>query len=257
MNPIFDLTDKVSIITGASKGIGKEIAEGLASHGSKVIISSRKQDAIDEVANEFKEKGYEATGIACHVGDSDQLKTLVEKTIEKYGRIDVLVNNAATNPYFGPIEELDMGAYQKTMQVNVEAAIVLSNLVHNEMVKTGGGSIINISSIEGIHASAMFSAYNLSKASLIMLTKNQAAEWGKDNVRVNVICPGFVKTKLSQMLWTNESVHDQLIQKIPLGRMAQPEEMAGLAIFLASGASSYMTGSTIVNDGGLLNGPLL
>jgi len=257
MNPIFDLTDKVSIITGASKGIGKAIAEGLASHGSKVVISSRKQDAVDEVANEFKEKGYESTGIACHVGDSDQLKTLVEKTVVKYGRVDVLVNNAATNPYFGPIEELDMGAYQKTMQVNVEAAIVLSNLAHKEMVKIGGGSIINISSIEGIHASAMFSAYNLSKASLIMLTKNQAAEWGKDNVRVNVICPGFVKTKLSQMLWTNESVHDQLIQKIPLGRMAQPEEMAGLAIFLASGASSYMTGSTIVNDGGLLNGPLL
>ncbi|MDH5609049.1 MAG: SDR family oxidoreductase [Cyclobacteriaceae bacterium] len=254
---LFDLTGKTAIVTGASKGIGKAIALGLAQAGAQVVVSSRNQEAVDEVATELRTAGHRAQGIACHVGDKDQLASLVQQTNGHFGPVDILVNNAATNPFFGPIEELDMGAFQKTMNINLEAAILLSNLVYPQMKASGEGSIIHISSIEGIHASALFSAYNVSKAALIMLTKNQAAEWGKDKVRVNVICPGFVKTKLSKMLWSNENVHNRLIEKIPLGRMAEPEEMAGLAVFLASKASSYMTGSTLVQDGGLLNGPIL
>jgi NAD(P)-dependent dehydrogenase (short-subunit alcohol dehydrogenase family) len=252
----FDLTGKVAIVTGASKGIGAQMARGLAEFGAKVVISSRKQEALDEVASTFQADGLEAVGIACHVGDAEQRQALIDQTMEKYGRIDVLINNAATNPYFGPIDKMTPEVYQKTMAINLDAAMYMSNLVYAVMKKQNSGSIIHISSIEGLHASAGFAAYNLSKAALVMLAKNQAAEWGSDGVRVNVICPGLVKTKLSQMLWKNEAVLKQVEKKIPLQRMAQPPEMAGLAVFLASDASSYMTGSTLVNDGGLLNAGL-
>jgi len=253
----FDLTDRVAIITGSSKGIGKAIAEGLAEFGASVVVSSRKQEAVDAVAAELTEKGYSAQAIACNVSQPEDRKYLIEETVKTYGRLDILVNNAATNPYFGPIENLDEGAYAKTMDVNLNAALHLSNLVHPHLEAQGGGSIIHISSVEGLHASPGFSAYNLSKAGVIMLGKNQAAEWGKDNIRVNVICPGLVKTKLSQMLWMNEDVLKKVTSKIPLGRMADPQEMAGLAVFLATDAASYLTGSVIVNDGGLMNGPLI
>lgn len=253
---LFNLEGKVAIVTGASKGIGEAMAHGLAEFGAKVVVSSRKQDAVDEVAARFQSEGLEATGIACHVGDARQREILVGKTLEKYGRIDILINNAATNPYFGPIEAMTEGAYQKTLDINLHAALHISNLVFPVMKKNKWGSIIHISSIEGIHASAYFSAYNISKAGVIMLGKNQAAEWGKDNVRVNVICPGLVKTKLSAGLWNNEGLMKKLPGKIPLGRMAQPEEMAGLAVYLASDAASYTTGGVFVSDGGLLQGPL-
>ncbi|MEM0992605.1 MAG: SDR family oxidoreductase, partial [Bacteroidota bacterium] len=217
---------------------------------------SRKQDAVEAVAEAFKADGLEAVGIACHVGQADQREALVEKTIEHYGKVDILINNAATNPYFGPIDQMTEEIYKKTMQINLDAALFMSNLVYPTMKQNGGGSIIHISSIEGLHASAGFAAYNLSKAALVMLAKNQAAEWGSDNVRVNVICPGLVKTKLSQMLWKNEAILRKAEKTIPMKRMAQPDEMAGLAVFLASDAASYMTGATLVNDGGILNGGL-
>ncbi|MFY0685982.1 MAG: SDR family oxidoreductase [Cyclobacteriaceae bacterium] len=250
---LFNLNGKTAIVTGASKGIGKAMALGLAQAGANVVVSSRKQAAVDEVAKQFEQEGLSVKAIACHVGDEEQQRKLVDQTISTFGAVDVLVNNAATNPYFGPIEEMDMGAFRKTQEINVNAAMQLSNLVYPGMKENGGGSIVHISSIEGEHASPMFAAYNISKASLIMLTKSQCTEWGKDNIRVNAICPGFVKTKLSQALWTNEQIHQALVSKVPLGRMAQPEEMAGLAVFLASGASSYMTGSIIMNDGGIMN----
>lgn len=257
IRPLFELTDKVAIVTGASKGIGEAMARGLAEFGAKVIVSSRKQDAVDAVAASFREDGLEATGIACHVGDAEQRKALIEKTIETYDRIDILINNAATNPYFGPIEDLPLSALQKTMDINLTAALELSNLVLPHMQKVGGGSIIHISSVEGIQASPGFSAYNLSKAGIIMLGKNQSMEWARHNVRVNVICPGLVKTKLSQMLWQNDDLASQAEKGIPLGRMASPDEMAGLAVWLASPAASYCTGAVIGNDGGFLNaGPL-
>ncbi len=254
---LFNLEGKVAIITGASKGIGEAMARGLAEHGASVVISSRKQEAVEEVAEGFKSDGLEAVGIACHVAQEEQRVNLIEKTIEKYGRIDCIINNAGTNPYFGPIEQMPAAAYQKTMDINLNAPMELSKLAYPHMKAVGGGSVIHISSIEGLHATAGFAAYNLSKAGLVMLAQNQAAEWGKDNIRVNVICPGLVKTKLSTALWADEENLKKFKKNIPLGRMAMPDEMAGLAVFLASEASSYMTGSVLVNDGGILHAPVL
>ena len=254
---LFNLDGKVAIITGASKGIGEAMARGLAEHGASVVISSRKQDAVDEVAASYRKEGLDAIGIACHVADSAQCQNLINQTMAYYGRIDILINNAGTNPYFGAIQDMPQNVYQKTMDINLNAPMVLSNLCYPHMKAVEGGSIIHISSIEGLHATAKFAAYNVSKAGLVMLAQNQAAEWGKDNIRVNVICPGLVKTKLSQMLWQDESNLKAFQQNIPLQRMAQPDEMAGLAVFLACNASSYMTGAVLVNDGGILHAPIM
>lgn len=253
---LFDLSGKVAIVTGASKGIGESMARGMAEFGAKVVISSRKQEAVDNVAAQFQSDGLEAIGIACHVAKEEDRKELIEKTLQHYGRIDILINNAGTNPYFGPIQNMPNEAYQKTMDINLNAPMELSKLCYPEMKKQNGGSVIHISSIEGLHASAGFAAYNLSKAGLVMLAQNQAAEWGPDNIRVNVICPGLVKTKLSRALWDNPN-HEKALGSIPLRRMAVPDEMSGLAVFLASDASSYMTGSVLVNDGGILHAPVM
>jgi dehydrogenase/reductase SDR family protein 4 len=247
----FDLTDKVAIITGSSKGIGEAMAWALANVGAKIVISSRKQEAVDKVVEELKAKGHEAVGIACHVGDEAQLKNLVEKTVEAFGRIDVVINNAATNPVFGPIENTPPDAFDKIMNVNVKSPFTLGNLCLPHLKKTNG-SVINISSVEGLHPGFGLGIYSVSKAALIMLTQNQAKEWGKYGVRSNVICPGLVKTKFSAALWKNDAVLKQLETMIPAGRMAQPEEMTGLAVLLASDAGSYMTGGIYTADGGYL-----
>ena len=250
----FNLDGKVAIVTGASKGIGESIARGLAEFGAKVVVSSRKQEAVDQVAESFNQDGLQATGIECHVGNKDHCEALIDKTIEKYGRLDILVNNAGTNPYFGPITDMSPEAYQKTLDINLGAALRLSSLAHPHMKAQGAGSIIHISSIEGMHPSEHMAAYNISKAGLIMLGKNQAVEWGKDNIRVNTICPGFVKTKLSAALWENEKMRNGILNATPLNRIASPDEMAGLAVFLASDASSFCTSASILNDGGILSG---
>lgn len=252
---LFRLDGKVAIVTGASKGIGESMARGLAEFGAKVVISSRDQDSVDAVAAGYKADGLEATGIACHVARAEDREALVQRTLQTYGRIDILINNAGTNPYFGPIHKMPAEAYQKTLDINLGAALELSNLVFPGMKAQGGGSIIHISSVEGLHASENFAAYNISKAGLLMLTKSQAVEWGRHNIRVNAICPGFVKTKLSAMIWQNEPMHERLVSRTPLRRMAMPDDMAGLAVFLASDASSFCTGEVIVNDGGLLHAP--
>ncbi len=254
---LFDLNGKVAVITGASKGIGEAMARGMAEFGASVVISSRKQEAVEEVARSFQKDGLDAMGIACHVANEEQRENLIEKTVDRYGRIDILINNAGTNPYFGPIDQMPMAAYQKTMDINLSAPMELSRLAYPHMKAQGGGSVMHVSSIEGLHATAGFAAYNLSKAGLVMLAQNQAAEWGKDNIRVNVICPGLVRTKLSAALWSDENNLKKFEQNIPLGRMAMPDEMAGLAVFLASDASTYMTGSVLVNDGGILHAPVL
>ena len=252
----FNLTGKIAIITGASKGIGEAMARGLAEFGATVVVSSRKQAAVDEVAAQFQADGLKATGIECHVANAEHRAALIEKVMAKYGRIDILINNAGTNPYFGPLHKMPENLYQKTMDVNINSAMALSNLVYPIMKAQGGGSIIHISSIEAHHPSKMMAAYNISKVALMMLGQNQAVEWGKHNIRVNTICPGYVKTKLSAALLANEEVVKSFEKNCALGRYSTPDEMAGLAVFLASDASSYMTGSTIVNDGGLLHAPL-
>lgn len=248
----FDLNGKVAIITGSSKGIGKSIAQGLAENGAKVVVSSRKQSAVDAVAEEFKAAGLEAIGIQCHIGDSEQRQSLIAKSIEHYGRIDILVNNAAINPYYGPLEGSDEAVFDKIMEVNVKAPWLLSNLVLPSMKENGGGSIINISSVEGLRPGFGLGLYSATKSALIMLTKNQAKEWGRYGVRANVLCPGLIKTKFSEGLWADEKLVERFTKALPLNRIAAPEEMAGLVMLLASDAGSYMTGGVYVADGGYM-----
>lgn len=248
----FDLHGKIAIITGSSKGIGKAIAKGLAENGAHVVISSRDQDACDAVANEFKNEGLKATGIACHIGKEDQRKALVDKTIEQLGGIDILVNNAAINPVFGPIEEADESVFDKIMDVNVKAPWMLSNLVLPSMRKRKGGSIINIASVEALTPGMGLGLYSTSKAAMLMLTKNQAKEWGQHGVRANVLCPGLIKTKFSQALWSNEKILQKVERALPSGRMGMPEEMEGIVCLLASDAGTYMTGGVYTADGGYM-----
>lgn len=252
IKPLFDLTGKVAIVTGASKGIGESIARGLAEFGANVVICSRKQEAVDEVAAAMKADGLEVTGVACHVGDSAQLDNLVEQTIAMYGRVDILVNNAATNPYFGPIEGSDEEAFAKIMNINVQAPLELAKRCLPHFKKVGGGSIINISSVEGMKPAFGLGIYSTSKAALTMMSNNMAKEWGAFNIRANTICPGLVKTKFSKALWSNDSIVKKYNAVTPLKRPAEPDELAGVAVFLASNAGSYVTGSVIAVDGGYM-----
>ena len=214
------------------------------------MVSSRNQEALDQVAAGFKKDGLEAIGIACHIGEPKQLVNLVEKTKEIYGGVDILVNNAATNPMFGPLVKMESSVFDKIMNINVKACFSLANLCHPIMKSRGGGAIINISSVEGIKPSNGLGLYSVSKAALLMLTKTQANEWGPDGIRSNAICPGLVKTKFSKALWSNDKILGSFTDGIPLNRMAQPDEMAGLALFLASSAASYCTGGVYTCDGG-------
>ncbi|NJL12828.1 MAG: glucose 1-dehydrogenase [Microscillaceae bacterium] len=247
----FRLDGQVAIITGASKGIGEAIARGLAQAGAKVVVSSRKQEAVEEVADALRQEGLEATGIAAHNGDAVQLQLLVDKTLETYGRIDIIVNNAATNPAFGPVVNTEDSAFDKIMEVNLKGMFMLGKIAYPEL-KKNKGRVINISSIAGIRPDPRTGIYSVSKAAAISMTQVMARDWGRDGIRVNAICPGLVKTKMSEALWKNEGIYNMVLQNIPLHRMAEPEEMAGLALFLASEASSYCTGASFVADGGMI-----
>ena len=246
----FSLKDKVAIITGASKGIGKAIAEIFAEAGAKVVVSSRKQESVDTVAEEINAKGGIAIGVAANTGSIEDLTSLVSKTIAHYGRIDIVVNNAATNPVYGPMVDTSSDAFDKIMNVNVKGPFELSKLALPEMKKVGGGSIINISSIGGLTPEPMLGIYSVSKAALISLSKAMAKEVGKDGVRVNVICPGLIKTKFSEALWSNEAATEKMVKRLPISRIGESEDIAGLALFLASEASAYCTGSVYTADGG-------
>ena len=246
----FRLDNKVAIITGASKGIGKAIAHALGQQGAKVVIASRKQEAVDETAAEFRKEGIDATGIAAHMGDMAQVKSLVEKTLEIYGGIDIIVNNAAINPVFGPILQTDLPVFDKIMEVNVKGPLELCKLAYPSMKARGGGSIINISSIEGLTPALGLGLYSISKATLIATTKVLAREWGADKIRANVICPGLVQTKFSEALTGNEKILKMVMAKQALPHLAVPEDIAGLALFLAADASAFCTGAVYTADGG-------
>ena len=248
----FNLENKVAIITGSSKGIGKAIAKAFAESGATVVISSRKQDACEDVVAQFKAVGLKAIAIECHVGDTESRKNLVKKTISECGGIDILVNNAATNPVYGPIEDASLDAFDQIMNINVKAPWDLANKCLESMKSRNGGSIINISSIEGEHPGFGLSLYSTSKAAISMLTKNQAKEWGRYGIRVNAICPGLIQTKFSSALWNDDKVMHHINKKLPLGRMGQSDEIASVALLLASEAGSYITGSLQVVDGGFL-----
>ncbi len=250
IHPSFDLTNKIAIVTGASKGIGKSIAKMLGLHGAKLILCSRKLDAVEEVSAAFRNEGIEATGIAAHMGDMQQIQDLVRKTLDIYGGIDIIVNNAAINPVFGPIIQTDAEVFDKIMNVNLKGPMELSKLAYPVMKERGGGSIINISSIEGITPAAGLGLYSISKASLIAATKVFAREWGADGIRVNAICPGLVQTKFSEALTGNEKILRMVLAKQALPQIASPEDIAGLALFLASASSSFCTGGVYTADGG-------
>jgi dehydrogenase/reductase SDR family protein 4 len=248
----FNLENKVAIVTGSSKGIGKAIAKGLAHNGAQVVISSRNQEACDGVVQEFIAEGLKAVGIACHIGKEAQRKNLIDKTMEIFGRIDVLVNNAAINPVYGAIEDVDPTIFDKIMDINVKAPWSLSNLVLPHFQTNKKGSIINIASVEALTPGFGLGIYSTSKAAILMLTKNQAKEWGRHGVKANAICPGLIKTKFSAALWQNEKMLNKLEKTIPSGRMGMPEEMVGLACLLASDAGNYMTGGVYTADGGYM-----
>jgi NAD(P)-dependent dehydrogenase (short-subunit alcohol dehydrogenase family) len=248
----FDLSGKTAIVTGASKGIGFEIAKGLAEAGASVVLSSRNQSDIEKAARLLADQGYNAAGFECHVGDEQKLKELVAFASDKFGGIDILVHNAATNPVYASIEEMTGELFDKLMQINVKAAYTLSNLAFRYLKKSGSSSIIHISSVEGSKPSPGLSVYSISKAAMIMLAKAQAKEWGQYGIRSNTICPGLVKTKFSAAIWQNEKALQYWENHIPLHRMASPEEMTAVAVFLASPASSYCTGQSFTADGGYL-----
>ena len=249
-NQFFNFTGKVAVVTGASKGIGEAIARYLANFGAKVVISSRKQADLDILAAEMRQGGGEVTAIEAHMGDMAQVKNLFDKTVEIYGGIDILVNNAAANPHFGPTVECPEAAFDKIMEINVKAPFVLSKLVQPVMKQRGGGSIVNISSIAGITPDSGLGMYSVSKAALNMLTKVTAKEWGSDGIRVNSVCPGLIKTKFSKALWDNEKILDHFTKKLPIARMGTVEEVASLILYLASDASGYCTGGIYTVDGG-------
>jgi dehydrogenase/reductase SDR family protein 4 len=246
----FQLHNKVAVITGASKGIGKSIALALGQQGAKIVIASRKQEAVDETSKEFIAAGIDAIGIAAHMGDENQIKNLVEQTVKIFGGIDIIVNNAAINPTFGPIVETDSEVFDKIMNVNVKGPLAFCKLCYPIMKQRGGGSIINISSIEGITPGLGLGLYSISKATLISLTKVLAKEWGADKIRVNVICPGLIKTKFREALTGNEKILKHVLAKQALPMLAEPEDLAGLALFLGSDASSFCTGGIYTADGG-------
>ncbi len=247
---LFQLDGKVALITGASKGIGEAMARGLAEFGANVVISSRKQASVDAVAEAFQRDGLTATGIAANTGNREDIQRLIDTTVHTYGGLDIIINNAATNPVFGPIQNTDERAFDKIIEVNLKGPFELCKAAYPLLKQRGGGSIINIASIGGIRPEAGIGIYSVSKAAINNLTMAMAQDWGADNIRVNAICPGLIKTKFSEALWNNEAILDRFLKHIPLGRAGNADDIAGLAVFLASDAAAYCTGGVYMVDGG-------
>ena len=244
------LKNKTALITGASKGIGEAIAILFAQQGANVVINSRKQEELDLVVKKIKDAGGKCISIAANTSDMTSCKMLIDKTVDAFGGIDILVNNAASNPVFGPMVQTEEWAFDKIMNVNVKAPFALAKLAYPHMKLKGNGSVINMSSIAGDTPDPGLGLYSVSKAALNMLTKVLAKEWGVDNIRVNAICPGLIKTKFSQALWQDEAILKKWMKLVPMGRMGTVEEIAALALFLASDDSSYCTGTMFTADGG-------
>lgn len=250
MNDLFNLTGKTAIITGSSKGIGQATARRMAQAGARVVISSRKQDACEKVAEEIREEGGEAIAIACNISHKEQLEHLTAKTREAFGAIDILVCNAAVNPHFGSSLEIPDSAFDKIMQCNIRSNHWLCQMVIPEMAERKDGSIIIVSSVTGMVGALGLGAYAVSKAADMQLARNLAVEWGPDNIRVNCIAPGLIRTDFARALWENPKIYEQTVAKYPLRRIGEPDEIAGAVVFLASPAGSFMTGQTMVIDGG-------
>ena len=248
---MFDLTGKTAIVTGSTKGIGRAIAEALARAGARVVISSRKADKCEEVAQALRDEGLDASPIPCNIGKKEELQALVDGTRRRYGQIDILVCNAAVNPYYGPMAGLPDDAFTKILDSNIRSNLWLCNMVLPEMAQRRDGSVIIVSSIGGLKGSAVLGAYGISKAADMQLARSLAVEWGPSNIRVNCIAPGLVRTDFAKALWENPATLAKAEQRTPLRRIGAPEDIAGAAVFLASRAGAWMTGQTIVIDGGV------
>lgn len=249
---LFDLTGKVALVTGASRGIGEAIATLLAQYGATVIVSSRKIDGCNAVAEKITAAGGKAVAHACHVGDVNQITETFDFIKQEYGKLDILVNNAAANPYYGHILDTDLGAYEKTVDVNVRGYFFMSVEAGKIMKAQGGGVILNTASVNGIRPGDKQGIYSITKAAVISMTQSFAKECGCYNIRVNALLPGLTDTKFASALTSNDKVLNMALTQIPLGRVAQPEEMAGTVLYLVSDASSYTTGTTVIVDGGML-----
>jgi NAD(P)-dependent dehydrogenase (short-subunit alcohol dehydrogenase family) len=252
MKDLFDLTGKVALVTGASRGIGESIARLLASKGAHVIVSSRKIEACQAVADSIIADGGNASAVACHVGEMAQIDAAFAHIKEKFGRLDILVNNAAANPYFGHILDTDLAAYSKTVDVNIRGYFFMSVAAGNMMKEQGGGVILNTASVNAIRPGEMQGIYSITKAAVISMTQSFAKECGRLNIRVNALLPGLTDTKFASALTTNDDILKTALKVIPLGRVAHPDEMAGTVLYLVSDASSYTTGASVIVDGGML-----
>jgi len=248
---LFNLDGKVALVTGASRGIGEAIARLLAEQGAHVVVSSRKIEGCQAVADSIAAAGGSAEALACHVGNMDDIAATFAHLRERHGRLDILVNNAATNPYYGHILDTDVGAFNKTVEVNLRGYFFMSVEAAKLMREHGGGSIINTASVNAIQPGNLQGIYSITKAAVVNMTKAFAQECGEFGIRCNAILPGLTETKLAQGLIDNEAIHRRVIEKVPLGRHGQPEEMAGVVLLLAANAGSYVTGEAIVIDGGL------
>ncbi len=247
---LFDLSGQVALITGSSRGIGKAIAEEMAAAGARVVVSSRKQDACEAARDEIRARGGDAIAVACNIGRKEEVEALVKATLDHYGRVDILVCNAAVNPHFGSLTKLSEEAWDKIMVSNVKSSWWFCNLLIPHMSERGSGNIILLSSILGFKANEMLGAYGISKAAEAQLARNLALELGPKGIRVNSIAPGLVKTDFAKAFWSNPEILKRTEAAAPLRRIGQPVEIAGVAVFLASQAASFVTGQLIVADGG-------
>jgi NAD(P)-dependent dehydrogenase (short-subunit alcohol dehydrogenase family) len=248
---IFDLSGKIALVTGASRGIGEAIAKLLAEQGAHVIVSSRKLDGCQIVADQIIADGGSAEALACHVGNMEQIEEAFSYIRNKFGKLDILVNNAAANPYFGHILDTDLGAYSKTVDVNIRGYFFMSVEAGKLMRDNGGGAIVNTASINALQPGPMQGIYSITKAAVVNMTKAFAKECGGLGIRVNALLPGFTKTQFAGALFANDSIYQSAIQQIPMKRHAEPSEMAGTVLYLVSDASSYTNGECIVVDGGM------